>query len=116
VAIQIEVEEREAEAAVGERFEGFTDGGGQDGGVPAHAEKSEQMALHPCAAFDNQNTLIVHAVRPPGYERRGLAQTACHSESGDEADAYVTDLALKGIGRTPRTCAAIPNQVTPSGG
>jgi len=73
------------------------------------------MALHPCAAFDNQNTLIFHAVGPP-YEQRALAQTACHSRSGDEADAYVTDLALKGIGRTPRTCAAIPNQVTPSGG
>src|SRR5439155_23876347 len=65
VAIQIEVEEREAEAAVGERFEGFTDGGCQDGGVPSHAEKGEQMALHPCAAFDNQNTLIFHAVGPP---------------------------------------------------
>src|SRR5436309_1299701 len=80
VAIQIEVEEREAEAAVGERFEGFTDGGCQDGGVPSHAEKGEQMTLHPCAAFDNQNTLIFHAVGPPpGYEQRALAQTACHS-------------------------------------
>jgi len=59
------------------------------------------MVLHLCPAFDNENALIIHAVGPPGYEERPLAQSACHTRSGDEIGAHVTDLALKGT-RTRR--------------
>src|SRR2546426_1457932 len=66
VAIQIEIEEREAKTAMGERFECFPEGGCEDGGVASHAKKGEEMVLHLCPAFDNENALIVHAVRPSG--------------------------------------------------
>jgi len=62
------------------------------------------MVLHLCPAFDNENALIIHAVGPPGYEERPLAQSACHTRSGDEIGAHVTDLALKGTRTKAERC------------
>ena len=70
--IQIEVEEREPEAPVGKRFERFIGRGREDGGVPSHAQKREQMGLHLRRTFDKQHALVVHVVPRHASEHRSL--------------------------------------------